>query len=221
MKRKKNKNLSINIQSVYLKEVQRISLLTEEEEFELGKRIKMGDEKAVKKLVFYNLRLVTFIARWYELNYALYNGINKKEFLDICEEGSIGLIKAAKKFDITKNCRFSTIAVPYIHREIQSSLSKEGLFKVTIAMNKEYQDIEKVKRKLKNVLEITPSLEEIEKEMQISKEKIEEIQNIFFPLEYEDSLLDESKISKHPNFICEDLEEKMVELLDDKEEKAS
>lgn len=166
------------IEKDYFQEVENFPLLTKEEEFELGKRIQMGDEEAVKKLVLHNLRLITPIARRYEKR-------SNRDFLDIIQDGAMGLVEVAKKFDITKNCRFSTIATPYIYHFIQRQKEKtDEVIRKPVACNSLHNKITKETSKLINELGRYPSIEEIANKLEIPKTKIEEILEAFSKVYY-------------------------------------
>ncbi len=166
------------IEKDYFQEVEKFPLLTKEEEFELGKRIQMGDEEAVKKLVLHNLRLLTPIARKYEK-------ISNRDFLDIIQDGAMGLVKAAKKFDITKNCHFSTIATPYIYHFIQRQKEKtDEVITKPVAYNSLHNKIVKETSKLTNELGRYPSIEEIANKLELPKTRIKEILEMFSSLYY-------------------------------------
>ncbi len=108
--------------SLYLRDIRQFPRLTQSEELELAKKCAAGDENAIRQMVNSNLRLVVSIAQTYAGRGA--------PLLDLCQEGSIGLLKAAKKFDYTKNTRFSTYATDWIRREILRYLAGDDLISI-------------------------------------------------------------------------------------------
>ena len=116
-----NATLTDNEMSQYLQDIRQFPRLTPEEELALAKRCAMGDEDAIRQMVNSNLRLVVSIAREYH---------GRGPLLDLCQEGSIGLLKATKKFDYTKNTRFSTYATDWIRREILRYIAGNDLISV-------------------------------------------------------------------------------------------
>ena len=152
----------------YLKEVRTIPLLTAEQEVELNKRIKKGDEYARKAMIRANLRLVINIAKRY-----MYLGI---PFLDLIEEGNIGLMKAVEKFDSRKGFRFSTYAAWWIKQSITRSISEQGkMIRVPIYMNELIAKWKKTKEQLSQKTKSIPSDEEITKKLKLKKKKKEQI----------------------------------------------
>jgi RNA polymerase primary sigma factor len=154
----------------YLKEVRTVPLLTAKEEVELSKKIhsKKGDEKARKKMINANLRLVINIAKRY-----MYLGT---PFLDLIEEGNLGLMKAVDKFDHRKGWRFSTYAAWWIKQGITRSISEQSkLIRVPVYMNELITKWKKTKEHLSQRLKRAPRDEEVAKRMKISKDKIDEI----------------------------------------------
>ncbi len=152
----------------YLKEVRTIPLLTAEQEVELNKRIKKGDEYARKAMIRANLRLVINIAKRY-----MYLGI---PFLDLIEEGNIGLMKAVEKFDSRKGFRFSTYAAWWIKQSITRSISEQGkMIRVPIYMNELIAKWKKTKEQLSQKTKSIPSDEEITKKLKLSDSKKEQI----------------------------------------------
>jgi len=152
----------------YLKEVRTIPLLTAKDEVELSKRIKKGDEQARKKMIRSNLRLVISIAKRY-----VYLGI---PFLDLIEEGNLGLMKAVDKFDHHKGFRFSTYAAWWIKQGITRSISEQGkMIRVPVYMNELITKWKKTKERLAHRYKRTPSDEEIAKKLRLTKDKKEHI----------------------------------------------
>lgn len=152
----------------YLKEIKNIPLLTPQEEIDLNKRIKKGDEQARKRMIRSNLRLVINIAKRY-----MYLGT---PLLDLIEEGNLGLMKAVDKFNYRKGFRFSTYAAWWIKQGITRSISEQGkLIRVPVYMNDLITKWKKKKEHLTQKLKRIPNDEEIAKRLKISKDKIEQI----------------------------------------------
>jgi RNA polymerase primary sigma factor len=152
----------------YLKEIRNIPLLTHEEEIALSKKIKRGDEKARKAMIKANLRLVINIAKRY-----MRLGI---PFLDLIEEGNLGLMKAVDKFDHRKGFRFSTYGAWWIKQAITRSISEQGkMIRVPVYMNDIITKWRKTKERMTQKLKRVPSDFEIAKKLKIPKEKIEQI----------------------------------------------
>jgi RNA polymerase primary sigma factor len=152
----------------YLKEVRVTPLLTPNEEVELSKRIKKGDEQARKQMIRANLRLVINIAKRY-----VHLGI---PLLDLIEEGNLGLMKAVDRFNAKKGYRFSTYAAWWIKQAITRSISEQGkMIRVPVYMNDLIAKWKKTKEQLAQKLKRNPSDEEVAKRMKISREKMESI----------------------------------------------
>ncbi|MFH1442033.1 MAG: sigma-70 family RNA polymerase sigma factor [Candidatus Omnitrophota bacterium] len=152
----------------YLKEIKRIPLLTAEEEIDLSKKIKKGNEQARKKMIQSNLRLVISIAKKY-----MYLGI---PFLDLVEEGNLGLMKAVEKFNHKKGFRFSTYAAWWIRQTITRSIPEQGkMIRVPVYMNELISKWKKTKESLSQKLQCVPSNEAIAKKMKINNEKMDQI----------------------------------------------
>ena len=153
---------------IYLKEIRVIPLLTAEEEIKLSRRIKRGDEQARKHMIRANLRLVINIAKRY-----MYLGI---PFLDLIEEGNLGLMRAVDKFNPSKGFRFSTYAAWWIKQGITRSISEQGkMIRVPVYMNDMIAKWKKKKEHLAQKLKRIPSDIEIAKKLSIPKDKIEQI----------------------------------------------
>ena len=133
----------------YLKEIRTIPLLTAEQEIELSKRIHKGDEQARKAMIRANLRLVINIAKRY-----IHLGT---PFLDLIEEGNIGLMKAVDKFNPNKGYRFSTYAAWWIKQSITRSISEQGkMIRVPVYMNELITKWQKTKERLAQKWKSTP-----------------------------------------------------------------
>lgn len=152
----------------YLREIRTIPLLTAQEEVSLSKRAKKGDEHARKAMIRANLRLVINIAKRY-----MYLGI---PFLDLIEEGNLGLMKAVDKFNPQKGFRFSTYAAWWIKQSIMRSITEQGkMIRIPVYMNELISKWKKTKERLAHKLKRIPNDEEIAKKMSIPKEKIVQI----------------------------------------------
>jgi RNA polymerase primary sigma factor len=152
----------------YLKEVRTIPLLTAEEEVQLANRIKKGDEQARKKMIRSNLRLVINIAKRY-----FHLGI---PFLDLIEEGNLGLMKAVDKFNPKRGFRFSTYGAWWIRQGIIRAIAQQGkMVRLPVYVNELLTKWKKTKERLTQKLNRPPTDEEIAKKLHVSRDKIEEI----------------------------------------------
>ena len=156
---------------MYFKEIGKVPLLTADEERDLAIRIEQGDEEAKKKLCESNLRLVVSIARRY-LNRGL-------SFLDLIQEGNLGLIKAVEKFDYTKGYKFSTYATWWIRQAITRSIADQArTIRIPVHMVETINKLIRISRQLLQEYGREPTSEEIAREMGISVEKVREIKKI-------------------------------------------
>ena len=156
---------------MYLKEIGKVPLLSAEEEIELAKRMENGDEEAKKRLCEANLRLVVSIAKRYVGRGML--------FLDLIQEGNLGLIKAVDKFDYRKGYKFSTYATWWIRQAITRSIADQArTIRIPVHMVETINKLIRVSRQLLQTYGREPSPEEIAKEMGISVDKVREIQKI-------------------------------------------
>lgn len=152
----------------YLKEIRNIPLLTAKEEIDLSNKIKKGDERARKTMIQSNLRLVINIAKRYA-----HLGI---PFLDLIEEGNLGLMKAVDKFNPKKGYRFSTYGAWWIKQSISRSISDQGkLIRVPVYMNDLINKWKRQKEQLSQKLKRIPSDQELAKRLKLPKDKIEQI----------------------------------------------
>jgi RNA polymerase primary sigma factor len=152
----------------YLKEIRTIPLLTAKEEIDLSRKIKKGDERARKRMIQSNLRLVINIAKRY-----MYLGI---PLLDLIEEGNLGLMKAVDKFNPRKGFRFSTYGAWWIRQSITRSISEQGkLIRVPVYMNELITKWKKAKEQLGHKLKRPPTDEEVAKRLKLTKEKKEQV----------------------------------------------
>ncbi len=156
---------------MYLKEIGKVPLLSAEEEIELAKRMENGDEEAKKRLCEANLRLVVSIAKRYVGRGML--------FLDLIQEGNLGLIKAVDKFDYRKGYKFSTYATWWIRQAITRSIADQArTIRIPVHMVETINKLIRVSRQLLQTYGREPTPDEIAKEMGISVEKVREIQKI-------------------------------------------
>ncbi|MCI8384010.1 MAG: RNA polymerase sigma factor RpoD [Clostridia bacterium] len=156
---------------MYLREIGRIQLLTFEQELELAKRILDGDEEAKQELAESNLRLVVSIAKKYVGRGML--------FLDLIQEGNMGLIKAVEKFDYTKGFKFSTYATWWIRQAITRAIADQArTIRIPVHMVETINKLIRTSRHLLQQMGREPTPEEIAKEMEIPVEKVMEIQKI-------------------------------------------
>lgn len=156
---------------LYLKEIGKVPLLSADEEMELARRMEQGDDEAKKKLAEANLRLVVSIAKRY-----VGRGMS---FLDLIQEGNLGLIKAVEKFDYTKGFKFSTYATWWIRQAITRAIADQArTIRIPVHMVETINKLIRVSRQLLQELGREPTPKEIGKEMGFSEEKVREIQKI-------------------------------------------
>ena len=156
---------------MYLREIGRIPLLTFEEELSLAKRVLENDEEAKQKLAESNLRLVVSIAKKYVGRGML--------FLDLIQEGNMGLIKAVEKFDYQKGFKFSTYATWWIRQAITRAIADQArTIRIPVHMVETINKLIRTSRHLLQILGREPTPEEIAEEMEIPVEKVMEIQKI-------------------------------------------
>ncbi|MER2054398.1 MAG: RNA polymerase sigma factor RpoD [Clostridia bacterium] len=153
---------------MYLKEIGKVPLLTAEEEIEIAKRLEAGDESAKQKLAEANLRLVVSIAKRYVGRGML--------FLDLIQEGNLGLIKAVEKFDYRKGFKFSTYATWWIRQAITRAIADQArTIRIPVHMVETINKLIRVSRQLLQQYGREPTPEEIAAEMGISEAKVREI----------------------------------------------
>ena len=156
---------------MYLKEIGKVPLLTADEEIELAKRMEDGDENAKKRLAEANLRLVVSIAKRYVGRGML--------FLDLIQEGNLGLIKAVEKFDYRKGYKFSTYATWWIRQAITRAIADQArTIRIPVHMVETINKLIRVSRQLLQELGREPTPEEIAKEMNMSVDRVREILKI-------------------------------------------
>ena len=156
---------------MYLKEIGKVQLLTADEEIDLAKKMEAGDEYTKKRLCEANLRLVVSIAKRYVGRGML--------FLDLIQEGNLGLIKAVDKFDYRKGYKFSTYATWWIRQAITRSIADQArTIRIPVHMVETINKLIRVSRQLLQTLGREPTPEEISREMGITVDKVREIQKI-------------------------------------------
>ncbi|HPU68415.1 MAG TPA: RNA polymerase sigma factor RpoD [Acetomicrobium flavidum] len=156
---------------MYLREIGKIPLLTPEEEIELAKRVEEGDGEAKKKLIEANLRLVVSIAKKY-----IGRGLS---FLDLIQEGNLGLIRAVEKFDYRKGFKFSTYATWWIRQAITRAIADQArTIRIPVHMVETINKLIRVSRQLVQQLGREPTTEEIAQALGLPPEKVEDIQRI-------------------------------------------
>ena len=156
---------------MYLKEIGRVPLLSADEEIQLAKRIEDGDEESKRRLAEANLRLVVSIAKRYVGRGML--------FLDLIQEGNMGLIKAVEKFDYRKGYKFSTYATWWIRQAITRAIADQArTIRIPVHMVETINKLIRITRQLLQELGREPTAEEIAAEMDMSPEKVREIQKI-------------------------------------------
>jgi RNA polymerase primary sigma factor len=156
---------------MYLKEIGRVDLLSAEEEINLAERIEQGDEEAKRRLAEANLRLVVSIAKRYVGRGML--------FLDLIQEGNMGLIKAVEKFDYRKGFKFSTYATWWIRQAITRAIADQArTIRIPVHMVETINKLIRVQRQLLQDLGREPTPEEIGEDMDLSPDKVREILKI-------------------------------------------
>ena len=205
---------------MHLKEIGKVPLLSAEDEIELAQRMEKGDEEAKKKLCEANLRLVVSIAKRYVGRGML--------FLDLIQEGNLGLIKAVDKFDYRKGYKFSTYATWWIRQAITRSIADQArTIRIPVHMVETINKLIRVSRQLLQTYGREPLPEEIAKEMGISVDKVREIQKIAQEPVSLETPIGEEEDSHLGDFIPDDdvpapaeaaafsmLKEQLVEVLD-------
>ncbi|MDD3169166.1 MAG: RNA polymerase sigma factor RpoD [Eubacteriales bacterium] len=213
---------------MYLKEIGKVPLLTAEEEIDLAKLMELGDEESKKRLCEANLRLVVSIAKRYVGRGML--------FLDLIQEGNLGLIKAVDKFDWRKGYKFSTYATWWIRQAITRSIADQArTIRIPVHMVETINKLIRISRQLLQEYGREPTPEEIAAEMDISEEKVREILKIAQEPVSLETPIGEEEDSHLGDFIPDDdvpapaeaaafsmLKEQLVEVLDtltDREQK--
>ena len=180
---------------MYLKDIGKVPLLSPDEEIELAKKILEGDEEAKSRLCQSNLRLVVSIAkRW--------ASTNALSFLDLIQEGNMGLLRAVEKFDYTKGFRFSTYATWWIKQAITRAIADQSrTIRLPVHMVETINRYGRTVRQLTQKLSREPTLEEIAQEMEISESKVVEIQKSALDPVSLETPIGEEEDSKMSDFI--------------------
>ena len=191
---------------MYLKDIGKVPLLTSDEEIELAKKVLEGDEYAKSKLTEANLRLVVSIAKRYA-------GRTSMQFLDLIQEGNLGLLKAVEKFDYSKGIRFSTYATWWIRQSITRAMADQArTIRIPVHMVETIHKLTRAKRQLLQELGRDPTLEELAKAMDMPEEKVAEIQKIAQePISLENTVGEEED-SKMADFIEDETIKSPVEV---------
>ncbi len=156
---------------MYLKEIGKVDLLTREEEVELAKRVEAGDEYAKRQLSEANLRLVVSIAKKY-----IGRGMS---FLDLIQEGNLGLMKAVEKFDYSKGYKFSTYATWWIRQSITRAIADQGrTIRIPVHMIENINKLVRIQRQLLQDLGREPKAEEIAEVMNLDVDKVSDMMKI-------------------------------------------
>ncbi|MGA1840171.1 MAG: RNA polymerase sigma factor RpoD/SigA [bacterium] len=153
---------------IYLNQIKKVPLLTREKERELAKKIAKGDEDAKKELIESNLRLVVSIAKKY-INSGL-------PFMDLIQEGNLGLIRAVEKFDYHRGCKFSTYAIWWIRQAIKRAIAdKARIIRIPVNTLDTIKSMQRTQEKLIQGMKKEPTTGEIASEMELSLQKIEDL----------------------------------------------
>jgi RNA polymerase primary sigma factor len=156
---------------IYLRDIQRTPLLTADSEKELARKVEKGDEAARKKMIESNLRLVVKIAKRY-MNRGL-------PFLDLIEEGNLGLIKSVERFNLAKECRFSTYATWWIRQSIERALINQArTIRLPVHVSDDIGRMIRVSRKLSHELNREPTIQEIADAMKVKIQQVRRLMTL-------------------------------------------
>jgi RNA polymerase primary sigma factor len=191
------REVSTDALQLFLKDIGKVPLLTAAQEVELAKRIERGDHPAKQKMVESNLRLVVSIAKNYR-NQGL-------PFLDLIQEGTIGLVRAAEKFDYRKGFKFSTYATWWIRQAVARALAdKARTIRMPVHVVEKLNKIGRIERKLLSEVGREPTVEEIARELEIDPEEIEHIRrSAQVPISLEKPVGDEEE-SEFGHFLADE-----------------
>jgi len=201
MERKREESRSSSSESLkkYLKEISRLSRVTAQEERELGAKIQQGDARALRRLVEANLRFVVSYAK-------RYRGCGLS-FLDLINEGNIGLIEAAKRFNPGKNVKFITYAVWWVRQAIIHALSDQsGAFRLPQKQANLLYRIGKAQSNLRSELKRSPSMEEIARRMEVPVQEVTNLMQVSEENISISALIDE----EHDFHLADKLEQKTI-----------
>lgn len=163
--------------NLYYSEVKQIPILENEEEQELIKRKALGDEQAKKRLIEANLRLVLWVIARY------YHGVTSMEFLDLVQEGNLGLIKGIDKMDPSKNCKIATYVPYYIRSQISYALAgNESKLSHSYSMGVWIRKVKKVEREYQTQYGRLPTQDELATELNLSLNKVKEVYRTIAPM---------------------------------------
>ena len=166
--RPRGREASLDSLNVYIRDIAKFKLLSADEEKELGRRIREGDQEAIDRLVEANLRFVVHYAK-------RYRGLGLS-YMDLVHEGSLGLIEAAKRFDPERNVKFISYAVWWVRQAIFHSLSEHvRVFRLPQKLSGQVSRLASAREKLKSELERTPTTEELAERTLFSKEEVERL----------------------------------------------
>jgi RNA polymerase primary sigma factor len=191
------REVSTDALQLFLKDIGKVPLLTAAQEVELAKRIERGDHPAKQKMVESNLRLVVSIAKNYR-NQGL-------PFLDLIQEGTIGLVRAAEKFDYRKGFKFSTYATWWIRQAVARALAdKARTIRMPVHVVEKLNKIGRIERKLLSEMGREPTIEEIARELEIEPDEIEHIRrSAQVPISLEKPVGDEEE-SEFGHFLADE-----------------
>jgi RNA polymerase primary sigma factor len=192
------RDVSTDALQLFLKDIGKVPLLTAAQEVELAKRIERGDHAAKQKMVESNLRLVVSIAKNYR-NQGL-------PFLDLIQEGTIGLVRAAEKFDYRKGFKFSTYATWWIRQAVARALAdKARTIRMPVHVVEKLNKIGRIERKLLGELGREPTVDEIAEELELEPDEIEHIRrSAQAPVSLEKPVGDEEE-SEFGHFLADEL----------------
>jgi RNA polymerase primary sigma factor len=184
---------------LFLKDIGRVELLTAAQEVELAKRIERGDHRAKQEMVEANLRLVVSIAKRYR-NQGL-------PFLDLIQEGTIGLVRAAEKFDYRKGFKFSTYATWWIRQAVARALADKGrTIRMPVHVVEKLNKIMRAERKLRSERGREPTCAEIAAELEMTAEEVDQIRRTSQPLVSLEKPVGDDEESEFGHFIEDDSE---------------
>jgi RNA polymerase primary sigma factor len=191
------REVSTDALQLFLKDIGKVDLLTAAEEVELAKRIERGDHRAKQEMVEANLRLVVSIAKKYR-NQGL-------PFLDLIQEGTIGLVRAAEKFDYRKGFKFSTYATWWIRQAVARALAdKARTIRMPVHVVEKLNKIVRAERKLRAELGCEPTPDQIALDLELSPDEVEQIRrSAQSPVSLEKPVGDEEE-SEFGHFLCDD-----------------